>query len=90
MDVYKEDTDIQILQWFSDGYYTVTPMNGDTLQIGDLRYGTTKERPAQPEDYVFKFTIVPDGQGGVNAFETRDFEDRSGVFSDLWNRVKGK
>ncbi len=89
VDQYAEDSDIQILQWFSDGYYTVTPMNGDTLQIGDLRYGTTKERPAQPEDYVFKFTIVPNGNGGVEAFETRDFDDRSGVFSDLWERVKG-
>jgi len=89
VDVYKDDSDIQILQWFSDGYYTVTPMNGDTLQIGDLRYGTTKERPAQPEDYVFKFTIVPNGNGGVDAFESRDFEDRSDVFSDLWERIKG-
>ena len=65
-------------------------MNGDTLQIGDLRYGTTKERPAQPEDYVFKFTIVPNGEGGVDAFEARDFENRSGVFGDLLERVKGK
>ncbi len=87
---YAADENIQILQWFSDGYYTVTPMNGDTLQIGDLRYGTTKERPAQPEDFVFKFTIVPNGKGGVNAFETRDFEDRSDVFSDLLDRIKGK
>lgn len=89
VDSYKEDSDIQILQWFSDGYYTVTPMNGDTLQIGDLRYGTTKERTAQPEDYVFKFTIVPNKSGGVDAFETRDFEDRSDVFGDLWERIKG-
>ncbi len=90
VDKYAEDENIKILQWFSDGYYTVTPMNGDTLQIGDLRYGTTKERPAQPEDYVFKFTIVPNEKGGVDAFETRDFEDRSDVFGDLLERVKGK
>ncbi len=87
---YEGNENIEILQWFSDGYYTVTPMNGDTLQIGDLRYGTTKERPAQPEDYVFKFTIVPNADGGVDAFETRDFEDRSDVFGDLLERVKGK
>ena len=87
---YEEDTDIEILQWFSDGYYTVIPMNGDTLQIGDLRYGTTKERPAQPNDFVFKFSVVPDGKGGVTAFENRDFDDRSDAFSDLWERIKGK
>ncbi|MEM6319191.1 MAG: metal-dependent hydrolase [Bacteroidota bacterium] len=86
---YEQDKNIQILQWFTDGYYTVTPLEGDTMQIGDLRYGTTQERPAEPEDFVFKFTIVPQSDGTVEAFENRDFEDRSGVFSQLVERVKG-
>jgi len=90
IDAYREDSDIQTLKWFTDGYFTVTPMRGDTLQIGDLRYGTTRERPAEPQDYVFKFSIVPDLNGGVNASEARDFDDRSDAFSELWDRMKGK
>lgn len=87
---FKEEEDVKIAQWFSDGYYTVMPMNGDTLQIGDLRYGTTKDRVAQPEDFVFKFTLSPNPDGSVNVTEGRDIDGREEMFGELWDRVKGK
>lgn len=87
---YKEEEDVKIAQWFSDGYYTVMPLNGDTLQIGDLRYGTTKERVAQPEDFVFKFTLSPNPDGSVNVTEGRDIDGREDMIGELWERIKGK
>jgi inner membrane protein len=87
---YEDDPDIKILQWFTDGYYTVDQMPDNKLQIGDMRYGTIKERQARPEDYVFKFSIVPNDEGGVDAFEARDMDQREDAFGDLWTRIKGR
>ena len=80
---------VETLEWFSKGYYNVLPYNGDTLQLNDLRFGSTSEPLEAPEDYVFKFLLWPDGEGGLDMTQSR-----AGNFSEerlvaFWERLGG-
>ena len=86
---YESEKPIQILKWFTDDYYTVTPLSGGTFQLSDVRYGSVKEQASKPEDFVFRFIINPKPEG-IEVKEIRARENVDESFADLFRRIKGK
>ncbi len=88
---YPDDRRMEIIRWFSDGYYNVIPLNGDTLQVNDLRYGAQiGGETTKPSDYIFPFQLSTEGtryhmqdQSGPPEGSMKDF------WMILWNRVAG-
>ena len=81
------------LRWFSNGYYSVKPYNGDTLQVNDLRFGIMGDS-LHDNNYVFPFLLFKNKKGEWDAAQNN--RNRSSVktskrsFSELWERIKGK
>ena len=86
---FEEDKSVQVLKWFTDGYYNVIKLPDNKYQLSDLRYGARAERPARPEDYVFRFILEP-RPNGLNAYQTRDVEGTDEALGDLLERIKGR
>ena len=86
-----DDKRVKVIKWFTNDYYNVLQLNGDTLQINDLRYGTQIGGDGEkPSDYIFPFQFTTNG--------TRYFlEEQAGppdgsmdeFWTILWNRVSG-
>ena len=78
------------LRWFSNGYYSVKPYRGDTLQVNDLRFGLLGDT-LRGNNYVFPFLVFKNEKGEWDILqnnrnpENMDIQKRS--FSELWRRV---
>jgi inner membrane protein len=83
---------LRFLRWFSNGYYSVVPYNGDTLQVNDLRFGLLGDT-LRDNNYVFPFLVFKNEKGEWEAKQNN--QNRSSVkgsersFGELWERVKG-
>lgn len=86
---YESNKDIQTLKWFSDGYYTIMQLPDGKLQLSDVRFGATKEKFIEPEDFVFRFIIDPTAKD-LNIKEVRERENVGNAFVELFERVKGR
>lgn len=81
------------LRWFSNGYFSVKPYNGDTLQVNDLRFGLMGDS-LRDNNYVFPFLLFKNEKGEWDAAQNN--RNRSSVktskrsFSELWERIRGK
>ncbi len=86
---HAHDKDVEILKWFSNGYYNVVQQEDGSFQINDLRFGALSDRIDKPSDYVFRFKIKEvDGQW--KASQNREQEGSVGdAFKTLWERIKG-
>jgi inner membrane protein len=86
------DRTIHFLQWFSDGYYNVIPLKGDTFQVNDLRFGILGDSLAD-NNYVFPFLLFknPSGQWDIhqNNRSKEGMDKSKNAFGELWERVKG-
>lgn len=80
---------MQILPWFSDGYYTVSAQEGDTLIYSDLRFGALSAADAAKPNFVFRFKLQPDAAGVLQAAQFRDIQDGEAAFQQLLARIKG-
>lgn len=84
------DRAYRFLRWFSNGYYNVTPYNGDTLQVNDLRFGLLGDTLLNA-NYVFPFLLFKNENGEWEAKQNN--KNRSSVkgseesFKKLWERV---
>ncbi len=87
------DRAYHFLRWFSNGYYSVKPYNGDTLQVTDLRFGLLGDS-LRDNNYVFPFLLFKNGKGEWDAAQNN--RNRSSVktskrsFGELWERIKGR
>ncbi len=87
-----DDRAHQFLRWFSNGYYNVQAIRGDTFQVNDLRFGLLGDT-LRGNNYVFPFQLFKDEHGNWDVREgTRDRspEEMSAAASSLWARVKGQ
>ena len=87
---YADERAVEILTWFSNGYYTVFPGAGDTLLVCDLRYGYLGDDATDPGAYLFQWAIDTTARP-LNAVQ-RQFgarSDGSALFGQLWTRLKG-
>lgn len=90
--VPADDRVFKFIQWFTDGYYTVQPWNGDTLQVNDLRFGLLGDT-LNNNNYVFPFLIFKNGKGQwdlkQNGRNKAGIEKSKKSFGELWERIKG-
>ncbi len=87
------DYTIDVLKWFSKGYYNVIKRRDGYLQLNDMRYGSLRGSPKTEDDYIFRFKldkgddgkyIMLDEEGGPpKGFDTKK------LFQDLVERIKG-
>lgn len=90
LDSLSDSRDVQVLQWFSDGYYSVLPLEDGRLQFNDLRFGALRPTFDSPDDFVFGFILQSDEQGQLRAQQRREQPaDAGGALRDLWERMLG-
>ena len=87
---YRHDRDMEILQWFTDGYYVVLPIGDGRVQLSDLRYGMLGEDPTDPAAYLFGWTIDTTARP-VRVVEqsTGPRGDAGTMLNTMWERMWG-
>lgn len=89
---HQDDYVVQVLQWFSSGYYNVVRRADGRLQVNDLRYGSTRASGEPGEDdFVFRFVLQPSDDGyTLDKAEGGPPKGREQeMMSELWQRIKG-
>ena len=92
---YAEDRDVRIIRWFTKEYYGVLPgRKAGGLQVNDLRYGLIDtDKPTARSSYIFSWevdtTVHPVRVRQENAGPSEEV-DMGGLFSRLWERLKGR
>ncbi len=87
---YTGDRDLEILKWFTDGYYTVIPRDSGRVQLSDLRYGLLGEDPMDPGAFLFSWlvdtTVHPVRVVRQEQLRGEEATDRLG---GMWERMWG-
>jgi len=92
LDARADDPTLKTLRWFSNDYCIVSKLNGDTLQINDMRFGNSTNQAGEVH-YIFNFPVIQreDGyydmlklNGGPPPGEEQD------LMKKLWTRIKGE
>ncbi|MEN0047493.1 MAG: metal-dependent hydrolase [Bacteroidota bacterium] len=84
---YKDQREIRILDWFSDGYYNITKRADGIYQFNNLKYGTISENPEVNPQYVFSFLFKE--EDGKLVELPQEFVRDSAAFEYLIERLKG-
>lgn len=88
----SSDRTIEILKWFTNGYYNIITRTDGNVQMNDLRYGSLNDTYDGEDSYVFRFPLklqeentyqVYDSDGGPPAGSEEE------MMSTLINRIKG-
>ncbi len=88
----EEDPTLKTLRWFSDDYFAIERKSGDSIQYYDLRFGTFRVKPSEPDNFVFKFILQENPVGKFTLLGQDDGPrdaNMGEVFNMLWNRVLG-
>lgn len=86
---HENDRSIQILQWFTKGYYNVLQRSDGSLQLNDLRFGSMSDTMEKETDYVFKFILTYENGQWV-AHQNREVPSNfKEAWNGLWGRVAG-
>ena len=87
----KNDTTIKTLKWFSNGYFIVTQLSGDTIQVNDLRFGVSSDKTGK-QHFIFNFPLVKKENGKYEMLKLNGGpppgEERD-MMTKLWARIKG-
>lgn len=88
---HEGDRVTEVLQWFSNGYYSVSKLEGSDLQFNDLRFGSIDQTFDESSDYIFSFRLWENEEGKLEAHQRRARGKAArNTFSDLWSRMKGR
>ena len=84
---YAGQRDLEILQWFSNGFYSVVQEDERTFRFNDLRYGS-RSGGADPkaDDFIFSFTVRIDENGELTAGQGRSPEGFGGDYFQKYRR----
>ncbi len=88
----EEDPTLKTLRWFSDDYFAIERKSGDSIQYYDLRFGTFRVKPSDPDNFVFKFILQENPVGKFTLLGQDDGPrdaNMGEVFKMLWNRILG-
>jgi len=82
--------DLEVLTWFSDGYFSILRREDGRLQYNDLRFGSLNQSFDEPSDFVFHFILERDAEGQWRARQSREQpRDADKAFRQLWVRMMG-
>ncbi len=88
---YEGDREVEVLQWFANGYYAVEPDPAGGLFFNDLRFGRIQTSAEDPGHYVFQFQLKPRAPNDVDAVqEEASRRNLDGAFEFLWRRMLGR
>lgn len=80
------------LRWFSNGFYSVQPYSGDTLQVNDLRFGLMGDTLVN-DNYVFPFLVFKNEKSEWDVHQNNrrreSIDTQKSAFGDMWRRIKG-
>jgi inner membrane protein len=84
------EREVDILRWFTGGYYTILPLGEGRVQFCDLRYGLLGSDTEDPGTYLFSW-VIDTTQQPVRVVEQRSGpqKNREGMLDNLWERLKG-
>jgi len=85
------DRTVNILKWFTNGYYNIIRRKDGYLQINDLRYGTFKGTGEGENDFIFRF-VLDDKNGKYEMLEAKggpEPGDEKLIMGLLFERIKG-
>jgi inner membrane protein len=83
--------DLEVLKWFSDGYFSIMERDSGSLQYNDLRFGSLNQSFDDPSDFVFHFILEQDETGQLRARQSREQpRDADKAFKRLWERMMGE
>ena len=93
--LHNLDTDetLNVLRWFSAGFFNAVQREDGTLQLNDLRFGTFSGQATSPDDYIFRFKLTDLGPDEDYGFERAQGGPPNNTAEDmmraLWERGKG-
>lgn len=85
---YKNDKEVQILTWFSKGYYNIEKNADGSLTYNDLKMAVISEEIFGKLTFGMNYTISEAGSGIVIT-ENREMDFPEGMFGRFWERIKG-
>ena len=89
LEPYEGARPVEILKWFSDGYYSVIELPDGKLQYNDLRFGSLTDSFDDPSDFVFRF-LIEEQAGKVEVWQSRERpDDMEEAFKRLIERIEG-
>ncbi len=89
----QPDYVIDILQWFSKGFYAVIQLSENQYQISDLRFGSFSGKALGKDDFIFRFIVNQDNNGAFSLLSSEGGPPpgkENEVFEVLWARILGK
>lgn len=86
--LYENDKEVQILKWFSKGYYNVEALDDGSLKYNDLKMAVIPEEIFGELYFGMNYTISEAGSGLVIT-ENRELDFPEGMFDRFWERLKG-
>ena len=89
LDGHQHDRDVEILKWFSNGYYNLIERDSGMVQLNDLRYGAFNGRFEKHTDYISRFELRLE-DGVMVAKQSREAPDfNNETLTAFWNRIMG-
>ena len=91
---YAGEEYLDILLWFTNGYYIVVEKEDGSIVFNNLRFGMMGlpegSKIPQEDQYIFRFKLV-EKDGKFDVEEDRDFDriDMTEATQTLWSRIKG-
>lgn len=88
---YEEERTVQILKWFSNGYYNVSTIGDSTWHFNDLRFGSIDQSFDETGDFIFQFHLSFNQDGELIAHQRRARTPAArNALADLLQRMRGK
>lgn len=88
----EEDKTIKTLRWFSNDYFIVSSLGGDTLQVNDLRFGVSTSASGD-QHFIFNFPVIKREDGWYEMLKTNGGPppgEEQDMMTKLWARIKGE
>jgi len=90
LDGHRDEKEVGIMTWFSDGWYQVVPGQADTLEYYDLRYGFSSDTVEYTPQSIFGFKLIDRGDHLEVVSETdRPSGDFGSTFKAFYERASG-
>lgn len=88
----KVDKTLEVLSWFSNGYFNILPLGNDKFQYNDLRFGILREEIKSSDDFIFSFILKKDKSGVMQLLRQKPRprgSQQERIFDHLIQRIRG-